>query len=303
MFAQYAETLRDMGWSATIPIRPKNKAPAIHGWQRFNTEAPSNALVESWCEHYAGFGIGLAFGPDRVIGVDLDFLDPDKAKLARSITANNFGKTPLVRVGQRPKTLWFYQMADGPYDMQRAYGGFEIFTNSGQCVMVGIHPKTNAPYQWVAGDTPETVSPTDLPIVTQKQMADYLAEMAPLREDIAKTRTGGTVSNTGTAGAWLSHFADCHSVAEMIEAGALGVRSVGSGARHFTMQGVVTALVMKGVMPTEFITQIEQAYCETLSPDEQRARRGAVEAATDWAMGKVWGSAEERELPKIAVRW
>src|SRR3954468_20351464 len=89
MFANLAPRLREMGWLAIIPLMPpgrdrdgnpvNTKRPAISGWQVFNRRAPTDPEVSAWgCSSPAG-GIGLAYGPDGVVGVDLDWQDREIA--------------------------------------------------------------------------------------------------------------------------------------------------------------------------------------------------------------------------------
>jgi hypothetical protein len=76
---------------------------------------------------YPGGGIGLVSGPDGVIAVDLDFLDVAKSARALNIANETLGATPLVRVGQAPKTMLFFR-ADVNLDPGgRAFGGYELY--------------------------------------------------------------------------------------------------------------------------------------------------------------------------------
>ena len=62
---------------------------------------------------YWNYGIGLAFGLDDVIGVDLDWIDPAIAARAWDITKDILGETPLVRIGRPPKRLALYRREPG----------------------------------------------------------------------------------------------------------------------------------------------------------------------------------------------
>ena len=75
MFATLAPRLRDNGWASVIPVANPGKCPLVAGWQAYNRAAPTEREVALWCSAHPGAGIGLAYGPDRVLGVDLDFLD------------------------------------------------------------------------------------------------------------------------------------------------------------------------------------------------------------------------------------
>jgi hypothetical protein len=301
MFGSLAPKLRDMGWQSLIPIKAGEKSPAISGWQLFNTLAPSDEQFDTWTRLNAKCGIGLAFGPDHVIGADLDFTAPDKAAEAHRIMEKTLGATPLIRVGRAPKLLALYRAAAGLHVDGKAFGGFEIYSRSGQCLLHGIHPVTGQPYEWPE-ESPEHVSPDDLPLVSQAQITLFIAEMGPLRED-SINHHGATVRNTGRAATWLSLFSEMTTPSQMIDASCAGILGVGYGARHFTMQAVVTALVTRGIAPEEFQAEIERAYFATLDAQEVQKRRHAVAEAARWADDRIWGGSITTPPVSLKIVW
>jgi hypothetical protein len=110
MFATLAPRLRDNGWASVIPVANPGKRPLISGWQAYNRAAPTELEVDLWCSAYPGAGIGLAYGPDHVLGVDLDFLDPPAAREAQP---SYVGAGDCFRIGQLPKRLLLYRAAPG----------------------------------------------------------------------------------------------------------------------------------------------------------------------------------------------
>lgn len=302
MFGRLAHTLRDVGWGALIPLVPGEKRPAISQWERYNEHAPTDLLIDHWVKTQPHAGIGLAYGPDRVIGSDLDFLDSNKAATARTINDEHLGRSPMIRIGRAPKVLAFYRAAPGLIVPAKNFGGFELFSNTGQTVLYGIHPDTRRPYHWPE-ESPETISPEDLPIVSQAMLDAFLAAMEPLREDRVTTRGGTTITNTGATAEWLGQFNSMTTAAEMIDAAATGIRGVGVGARHATMQAATMALVMRGIAPNEFLAQIEAAYTATLNEAEAIQRRNAVKDAARWADRKAWGGTVNVTPVKLKVRW
>ena len=83
MFAELAPRLLDNGWGSLIPLANPGKRPIIPGWDAYNRAPPTDREVDAWCRAYPNAGIGLVYGPDGVLGVDLDFLDPDRGHLRR----------------------------------------------------------------------------------------------------------------------------------------------------------------------------------------------------------------------------
>ena len=103
MFADFAPSLREMGWRSIIPLIAGQKRPAIAGWNAYNENSPSDEEIARWARFHFDAGVGLAFGPDQVIGIDLDFLEPIIAARGWEITCSILGETSLVRVGRPPK--------------------------------------------------------------------------------------------------------------------------------------------------------------------------------------------------------
>ena len=65
--------VRERGWQSPIPLRPRLKKPAIFRWEVFSKRPPTEAEFAKWMQIYWNYGVGLAFGLDNVIGVDLDW--------------------------------------------------------------------------------------------------------------------------------------------------------------------------------------------------------------------------------------
>jgi hypothetical protein len=300
VFANLAHKLRDMGWKALIPLKPGNKAPAITGWQHFNTAPPSDEQIDNWGFSYPNGGIGLAFGPDGVIGFDLDFKDPEIAAKTTVILHDTVGTTDLVRIGQPPKSLRLFK-ADNVTVTGRAFGGFEIYSVSGQCVFYGIHPGTGEPYSWPVA-SPEELGPDDLPVVTQDAMDAFLEAMEPYREDRVTVR-GRAIKNSGNVAPWLQAFNQCLSVDEMVAMAVEAVDRSTAGHRHYTMSATVTALVTKGVAPRLFGDAITDAYERQLTQDEAYKRASAVTKVIDWADAKIWDGRLTKPLPKMLIEW
>jgi len=169
MFASLALKLRDMGWKSLIPLHNPGKRPIISAWEAYSQSEPTDFEINLWAMRYPGGGIGLVSGPDGVIAVDLDFLDAAKSVRALHIANDTLGATPLVRVGQAPKTMMFFR-ADVNLDPGgRAFGGYELYRHSGQVVLYSVHQDTRQPYLWTDA-RPEDVSPSDLPVISQSML-------------------------------------------------------------------------------------------------------------------------------------
>ena len=289
MFASLAPKLRDMGWKSLIPLHNPGKRPIISGWEAYSQSEPTDFEINLWGTRYPDAEIGLVSGPDGVIAVDLDFLDATKSARALNIADETLGATPLVRVGQAPKTMLFFR-ADVNLDPgRRAFGGYELYRHSGQVVLHSVHPDTRQPYRWIEA-RPEDVSPSDLPVISQSMLDAFKTAMEPLCEitkrsfDNARSHLGGA-SGTSLTGKVLSLLN--RSMEDPLKVAADCVRDASAGTRHYTMVAAVTALVWKGYSAAEICAAIEPPYYETLNASEVRARHGAVAKAVQWAICKT----------------
>jgi hypothetical protein len=289
MFASLAPKLRDMGWKSLIPLHNPGKRPIISGWEAYSQSEPTDFEINLWGTRYPDAGIGLVSGPDGVIAVDLDFLDATKSARALHIANDTLGTTPLVRVGQSPKSMLFFRAAVNLDPGGRAFGGYELYRHSGQVVLYSVHPDTRQPYRWIEA-RPEDVSPSNLPVISQSMLDAFKTEMEPLCEvtkrfyEQDRSHLGGATgtSLTGTVLSLLNR-----SVEDPLKVAADCVRDASAGTRHYTMVGAVTALVMKGYTSVEIRAAIEPPYFETLHASEVRARHGAVAKAVQWAIHKT----------------
>ena len=168
-FADAAEQLLDNGYEP-IPIKPAQKVPALSRW---TSVAIDDTAIESWRMPYASCGVGLRTG--RLVGIDIDILDPDLAHEAQSLAMKRFGDT-LFRVGLWPKRLLLYR-TQTPFAKMKS-GQIEILGLGQQFVAFGLHPGTGKPYSWPLGETPLEIPLSDLPVIDPSAAAAFLAEMA-----------------------------------------------------------------------------------------------------------------------------
>lgn len=225
-YADAAEQLRDNGYEP-VPIIPGAKHPPMRGWSSMTID---ESQIEAWSRQYPHFGIGLRTG--RLVGIDIDILDPDIAQEIHHLAVRRFGET-LLRVGLWPKRLLLYRIAD-PMPKISA-GKIEILGLGQQVVALGMHPATQAPYRWPLGETPLEVAHDDLPAVDGPGLHGFLAEAKALLPDqptgARRTRGGRGPGGTGAAGiqrenglvvdgrdAWLSTIA-YHTVLDSRDAG------------------------------------------------------------------------------------
>jgi len=331
-FADVAEQLFENGYEP-IPIKTGEKIPAVSRW---STVTIDPAMIAGWSLRHPTCGIGLRTG--RLVGVDIDILDPDRAHAAQALAFARFGET-LVRVGHWPKRLLLYR-TETPFAKMKS-GQIEILGLGQQFVAFGLHPGTGSPYSWPFGETPLDVPLSDLPVIEPSAAAAFLAEIGPT-EQTGSTRARVTTRTTAPGSgdperdaqgrvtdgrdAWLSQIA-FHAVHDAIEAGGtLDVDPLAAqvwhrfatttdlsrlkqdGARPYAFPDAAgkvrdkLRLARDGRLPARDVDVPEPDFSlPTLSVDEGRAQLAArVTEFCDQVQG--WHGQTEARPPALGIR-
>lgn len=185
-FEDYAETLYNNGYDI-IPIKRGQKAPALWDW---STVTVDKQAVDKWIVSKASCGIGLR---TRMFpAIDIDVLDAELADQVEAACASiiGFPPYPLVRVGRAPKRLLLCRAA-APFRKIRSTtfvprsGGdeiaVEILGDGQQCVIYGIHPTTQLPYQW-EGPEIRDVRADSLPVLTREKAIQVIEAFEALAD-------------------------------------------------------------------------------------------------------------------------
>jgi len=321
--------MRDRGWSSPLPIKEKSKAPIWDRWQRYNNEPVSRELCERSASQFPDAGVGYAYGNDPVLAVDVDILDLDLAIKAESLIYKNIGKTPLIRVGNRPKFMMFFQRDPRLWLSGRQFGGVELYWRTGQTLMFGIHEKTLTPYKWISGNSPLTHGPKDLPLVTPDQinalMADLYAQgvrtkknapgagiLTPEQYEERRRQADQTSQTNPTSSdiierlmaspmAWSGEGNTAEVLPilrrseDPIEAAARIMASAPAGQRHYVMSGCVHALAMM-FFSDEEIGMLRDVYCAATAGEVDN-RDADFSRMLQWSRAKV-GKSYDDETPR-----
>ena len=246
----------------------------------FQQTRPTDPEVSAWARSYPASGIGLAYGPDRVVGIDLDWQYRETATATWDITQRILGPTPLIRIGAPPKRLALYRATDGLRVEGRAFGGFEVFTRSGQTVLYGLHPGTGRAYAWPE-ESPLTVGPDKLPVVTSEHITALIQCLAPYRLARALPPSDRT---TGIAAELIRALREAPNA--ITEAAAI-LAATPHGQRHYTMVGAVVALMHLGHSDTDIRVALGPVYIDlTAETDRPQARR-VFGNAIAWARDRI----------------
>ncbi len=294
-----------MGWVATIPLMPpgrdrdgnpvNTKRPAITGWETFNSRAPTDSEVLAWARSYPASGIGLAYGPDGVVGIDLDWQDREIAAATWNVARRILGPTPLIRIGAPPKRLALYRAADGLRIEGRAFGGFEVFSRSGQTVLFALHPGTGRAYSWLE-ESPLTIRPDELPVVISAHITALIQALAPYRPPRrspspcpsgAVCRTPSMAASGRTTGMAAELMPALREAPDAVAEAAAILATTPHGQRHHMMVGAVVALMHLGHSDTDIRVALEPVYIDlTAETDRPQARR-VFGNAIAWARDRI----------------
>lgn len=176
-YAEVALRLLDNGYQP-LPLHVGQKSPIPTRW---TTRPIDRAQIETWAREHPDAGVGLRTG--RLVGIDIDVLDPDIAHQMGKIVEDRIGAA-LMRVGRWPKRLYLAR-TDRPFRKLSARK-LEILSEGQQFVAFGRHPDTRQPYYWPSDDTPLDVPLLDLPLVDESICRDLLSELLALLPPIGE---------------------------------------------------------------------------------------------------------------------
>jgi hypothetical protein len=157
------------------PVPVIGKAVKMPAWQtRCLSATPQQ--ISNWSYSQSDCkSTGILCG--QTVGVDIDVLDERISSMLAACAARMLGPTSLRRIGKAPKTLLMYRV-ETPHDKQQTpelligdvKARVEILAKGQQFVAFGIHPGTNAPYNWPE-QSPLDIPVADVPLVTLESLS------------------------------------------------------------------------------------------------------------------------------------
>ena len=164
-----------------IPFKEREKRPAIKGW----TELPdvmNEKYIYSWevtCPSATGTGIVTG----DVVVLDIDISCPKLTGELKTEIKKEFGLLPPERIGNSPKTAFFFRSEQPMKKRVSKKFGTEFVQDQqvevlggGQCVVThNIHPSTGELYTWPDGDL-VNFPRKDLPLITPFQVDQLISK-------------------------------------------------------------------------------------------------------------------------------
>jgi hypothetical protein len=145
------------GWSV-IPLRPRDKKPALASWKEYQTRRPTEEEVRSWWQRWPDANIGIATGAvSGIIVLDVD--GEDGRRSLEEIAGGNIPRTPHTNTGKgrhylfrHPGGEWRNFAGKLPGLDFRGDGGYIVAPPS-------VHPSGRR-YEWELGpDEAELADP------------------------------------------------------------------------------------------------------------------------------------------------
>ncbi len=286
--------LVERGWPAAIPLIPREKRPAISGWEKYNTTMVTLEQADRWARQFPGHGIGHAAG-HGLVGIDLDTDKKKQANTAKEIADRCLGPTPMISVGRAPRTMRYYRLSDYTNSriVSKSFYLFALYATTGQTAWHGIHPGTGKQYEWIAA-SPMDIGPGDLPTVTDKGIQSFVDELTAAfpetMNDDKCSRRHLSSTNLSSGGVTTSIMSEMGLSPHTppIKIALKWISSAAVGTRHHTMVGAVTALVHVGFGDQEIFDAIFDTHVKSLVGDRSDAQtRQVVQNAITWARDRV----------------
>ena len=176
----------------------RGKVPGVrgsNGWYGIDLTKEHEVEFTRW--HDMGAGVGIKTG-QGLVAIDADTLNKDHARIIKQQVEQFVGHCPPLRIGQFPKALYlvrtdpdfiYTRIEFGERDTKgRLADRVEILADGRQFVAHGIHPKTNAPYDWRV----ELVAFDDLPFVSGETLHAMLDALRPLLPAASELKVEGS---------------------------------------------------------------------------------------------------------------
>ena len=205
IFSAVAKEMVASGWSIypqemterRQPGRVNRKMIRPAEEHKLTTQLPKKDALELWMAQCGHLNVAVVFGPasGNTFVIDIDVVELTLSFQIRELADRILGYTPLQRIGSFPKIALVYRHAEGEVIESRSPKfapfttdenpsntdqGVEIISTGKTMTFYGKHWKTGNYFEWLNG-TPQTLGPDKAPVVTAKQVADFLDAVDSLR--------------------------------------------------------------------------------------------------------------------------
>ncbi len=265
-----ADPLAEMGYDRCIPLKRKSKAPRYGGWEAANTAPVTPAQRLKWVGRGAVDGVGMAAG-GLACALDFDQLEESHAAAVRGLADEIVGPSPVVRVGQWPKTLRLYRQDEDDPVSSHTYRDFDLGTygSTGQVALFAVHPVTEEPYYYPEA-TPLDIPACQLPILSNTDVQHLITEMRRMMPDDIVTdyrQSGG--GRDGVMADAREHWDAVRDSGVPLSRAMHDFMASLRGQFHPAMTGAVALLASAGYDEQEIIDAIAEPYLKHFASDHR----------------------------------
>jgi archaellum biogenesis ATPase FlaH len=202
---EYARYYVSKGYPV-IPIKHKDKTPAIESWKVFQEYKPTEDNLKIWFGNNSQNNIGIVTGEKSGLAV----VDLDSQEAIKFAKKNHFPQTPTVKTGKgyhlyckhKEGTSNFQKRDDLPGIDLRAEGGYVVAPPS-------IHP-SGCQYQWVEGKGLDDLPLAELPDIVLSKNSDQKTPLKELYQGVPEGQRNDSL--TRLVGSWVNDgltFKEC----------------------------------------------------------------------------------------------
>jgi hypothetical protein len=160
---------------SVIPLKTKDKKPAIEFWTPYQTQRATNEELEQWFGNDSKLNIGIVTGLISGIAV-VDFDSPEAIEFSRK---NDFPTTPLVKTGKGYHAYYRYKEGVRNFQKRDDLPGIDLRGDGGYVVAPPSIHESGKQYQWITGKGLDDIPLADLPEIV---LAKRPEEKTPLKE-------------------------------------------------------------------------------------------------------------------------
>lgn len=184
-FTQWAQNYYDEGYSV-IPLKKKDRTPAIENHSRYSEDLPSEEELEEWLSFYKDTSLGLVCGKaSGVIALDFDYTGNDAA-IIETYLKGIIPPSPCIKFGSKGWTAFYKyngiptQRIDKHFkdrDVEIKQRFVDILSDGVYTVLPpSYHEKNKKEYVWLTQDSLLDISKSELPELTQ-QIIDSIHDL------------------------------------------------------------------------------------------------------------------------------
>lgn len=206
VFGAVAPDMVKAGWSVFPQEMEGNRRPGkVNGemikWSEqyhLSTRRPDDETIALWAAQCATLNVAVVLGPasGHAFVVDIDVVEEELSAQIQEIAERMLGPTPLRRVGRWPKMALVYRHDpedevpgrspkfapfETPDNPDRVDQGLEIISAGQAMTFFGKHHKTGRYFNWLEAQ-PHMTGPEAAPVVTSKQVNDFLDAVDSVRQ-------------------------------------------------------------------------------------------------------------------------